>query len=469
MRQVLTIALGLLLAAPALAENESLSLITGQQKIISAPGVTRIAVANPNVADVKVVDAGQVLVTAVGAGQTELTVWRGSKVQSYDVRVTSMDPKQIKKEVEKVLEGREGVRVRIVKDTVVVEGNVLTLTDLEKAEEVVQLYPQVKNLVRLDPSAHAHIAEAINKELAAAGMVNARAVVVGATIFLEGMVDTEADLQKAEIVTKAIAKNVQSVLRVGASRMVELDVEFVEISTKSLDRIGIRWPTDISGDISLQYTRNEILKGVRPSEEFISGTAGVKASLGLALQFNDGVTRTLARPRLVTASNQEAKFLAGGEVPIPIVTQNQVYIEYKEYGIRLKITPIAEASGTIQTKILAEISDIDPSVAVMGVPGFTSRRVDTEVTVKDGETIVLSGLLQLAEGKDVTKVPILGHIPIIGELFKSRQFQQRQTELAVFVTPRLVDPLSVRVKELSTHMRKRYEEAGADVGFGLFD
>ena len=468
-RLAFTVALSLISAATAHAENETLNLITGQQKVISAPGVTRIAVANPNVADVKVVDAGQVLVTAVGAGQTELTVWRGNKVTGYDVRVTSMDPKQIKKEVEKVLEGREGIRVRIVKDTVVVEGNVLTLADLEKAEEVVQLYPQVKNLVKLDPSAHAHIAEAINKELASAGMVNARAVVVGATIFLEGMVDTDADMQKAEIVTRAIAKNIQSVLRVGASRMVELDVEFVEISKKSLDRIGISWPTDISGDISLQYVRDEVFKGVRPNQEYVHGEAGVKASLGLALQFNDGVSRTLARPRLVTASNQEAKFLAGGEVPIPIVTQNQVYVEFKEYGIRLKITPIADSSGTIQTKILAEISDVDASVAVMGVPGFTSRRVDTEVTVKDGETIVLSGLLYVTEGKDITKVPILGHIPIIGELFKSRQFQERQTELAVFVTPRLVDPLSARVKELSTHMRKRYEEAASDVGFSLFD
>lgn len=466
----LVIVSGLCWATPGWAQTESLSLITGQQKIISAPGVTRISVANPNVADVKVIDQGQVLVTAVGSGSTDLAVWRGNKVTNYEVRVTSMDPKQIKREVEKLLEGREGVRVRVVKDNVVVEGNVLTLADLEKAEEVVQLYPQVKNLVKLDPSAHAHIAEAINKELAAGGMVNARANVVGATIFIEGIVDTEADLQKAEIITRAIAKNVQSVLRVGASRMVELDVEFVEISKNSLDRIGVRWPTDLSGTINLNYSNTKVFKGVDQADaESLTGTASFSGSLGLTLQFNDGVTRTLARPRLVAASNQEAKFLAGGEVPIPIVTQDRVYVEFKEYGIRLTITPVAEASGTIQTKVLAEISDVDDTVAVMGIPGFITRRVDTNVTVKDGETIVLSGLLHVTESKSITKVPILGHIPIIGELFKSRQFQDNQTELAVFVTPRLVDPLSSRVKELSTHMRRRYEEAREDVGFGLFD
>ena len=456
-----------LAATPARAET--LNLVVGQQKIISAPGVTRIAIANPNVADVKVVSAGQVLVTAVGDGATELTVWRGSRVTSYTVRVSSMDPRQLKREVEKLLGNREGIKVRTVRDGIIIEGNVLTLPDLEKAEEVARMYPQVRNFVKLDPSAHAHIAEAINKQMARAGLNNARAAVVGSTIFLEGMVDSEADLQKAEIITRAIGKNIQSVLRVGASRMIELDVEFVEISKNSLDRIGIRWPTDISGDVSLQYTMTRVYEGDDPDESFLTGEARAQTSLGLALQFNDGVTRTLARPRLVTTSNHEAKFLVGGEVPIPFVLDDRIYIEYKEYGIRLNITPIVESSGAVQTKVLAEISDVDPTVSVMGVPGFLTRRVDTEVTVRDGETIVLSGLLRLNEGKDVTKVPIVGHIPIIGELFKSRQFRENKTELAVFVTPRLIDPLSKRVKELSEHMRKRFDEAEDDVGFSLFD
>ncbi len=454
----------------AATDAETLSLVVGQQKVISAPGVTRIAVANPSVADVKVIAAGQVLVTALGDGSTELTIWRGAKISSYVVRVTSLDPRQLKAEVDKAVGRIEGIKVRQVRDGIVLEGNVLTLGDLEKAEEVAQLYPGVRNLVKLDPSAHAQIAEAINKQMLAAGLPNARATVVGSTVFLEGMVDTEADLQKAEIITRAIGKNVQSVLRLGASRMIELDVEFVEISKNSLDRIGIRWPTDLSGDASLEYTFTNVLKGAtRPDEEIFTGTARLGASFGLALQFNDGVSRTLARPRLVAASGQAAKFLSGGEIPIPLVLDNRVYIEYKEYGIRLNITPIAEVDGTIQTKVLVEVSDVDPSVSVMGVPGFTSRRVDTEVTVKDGETIVLSGLLQLGEAKDVTKVPIVGHIPIIGELFKSRRFQERKTELAVFVTPRLVDPMSRRVKELSEHMRDSFEKAEADVGFGLFD
>ena len=119
--------------------------------------------------------------------------------------------------------------------------------------------------------------------------------------------------------------------------------------------------------------------------------------------------------------------------------------------------------------MLTEVSQVDPSVSINGYPGFLTRRVDTEVTVKDGETIILSGLLHLSENKNVSKVPFLGHIPILGELFKSRQFQERQTELVVFVTPRIVDPLSRHLRELSTHILKKYKLAEDEVGFDIFD
>ncbi|MCK5690700.1 pilus assembly protein N-terminal domain-containing protein [Myxococcota bacterium] len=446
-----------------------LRMVSGQQKVISASGVSRIAIANPNVADVKVVSAGQVLVTAIAAGQTELTIWRGSRTTTYTVVVTTMDPRQLQKEVRKLLGDREGVRVKIIRDAVYIEGKVLTLNDLEKVEEVCRLFPMVRNMVKLDPSAHNQIAAAINRQLSRAGLKNAQASVVGATIFLEGMVDSEADIKKAEIITRAIGQNIQSVLKIGSSRMIELDVEFVEISKSSLDRIGIKWPTDITGQVGVTYNQVTMLQGDRPDSGSFSLNASLNASFGLALQFNDGNTRLLARPRLVAASGQRAKFLVGGEMPIPIVTDERVNVEFKEYGIRLDITPIATAGGAINAKIMAEISDIDHSVAVMGIPGFLTRRVDTEVTVKDGETIVLSGLVQFSEGKDITRVPFLGHIPILGELFKSREFRERRTELVIFVTPRLVDPLSKHLRELSSTVLKNYREARDDVRMGLLD
>ncbi len=468
--QGLALALILLCASSSWARPETIDLVTGQQKLLKLPGVSRIAIANPNVADVKVVDQGQVLITAVGNGQTELTVWQGGRVSKYAITVTTMDPQQLRREVDRQLGDRENMRVRIGRDnTVFIEGTVLTLADLEKAEEIARAFPQVRNLAKLDPAAHAQIAAAINAQLKRAGLTGARATVVGETIFLEGVVDTVADLKKAELITKSIGENVETTLSVGSARMVELDVEFVEVSKNSLDRIGVRWPTEIDAKLDVRYNYTHVLRGGGADLSALNGQALGTTSFGLSLALQDGISRTLARPRLVTASAKEAKFLAGGELPIPIVTQDRIYVEYKEHGVRLEITPVVDGSGTIQTKILTEVSDIDDSVQVMGVPGFITRRVDTEVTVRDGETIVLSGLVSQSESKDVVKWPILGQIPIIGELFKSRRFRERQTELVIFVTPRLVDPVSQHLKELSAEMLRKYEEAGDDVGWGLLD
>lgn len=453
----------------AAARDQLLQMVTGQQRIISVPGVTRIAIANPAVADVKVTGTGEVLVTAIGDGHTELTIWRGSRITKYQVIVTTMDPKQLRREVERLVGDREGIKIRIVRDQVFIEGRVLTLSDLERAEEAASLYPQVRNMVQLDPSAHSHIAAAINKQLDRLGLTKARATVVGKTIFLEGTVDSEADMKKADIITQGMGSNVQSVLTIGPSRMIEIDVEFVEVAVNSLHRIGIDWPTDITGNLTLEYARADVIRGTAPNSETFDASAAATASFGMALHFADGISRVLARPRLVAGSNQEASFLAGGEVPIPLISQDRIYVEFKEYGVRLKITPTADATGTIQTKILVEISQIDESVSVRGIPGFLVRRVDTQVTVRDGETIVLSGLFQLSDGKDVSKVPFLGHLPIIGELFKSRRFMERRSELVIFVTLRLVDPVSRHLRKVIRDMRRRYEEAEGDVSYSLFD
>jgi pilus assembly protein CpaC len=119
------------------------------------------------------------------------------------------------------------------------------------------------------------------------------------------------------------------------------------------------------------------------------------------------------------------------------------------------------------------VSDIDRSVSVRAngfdVPGLRVREVKTSVTVRDGETIVLSGLYNSAEDKEVSKVPLLGHIPVLGELFKSRSFVEHKTELAIYVTPRLISPEGEREKEMIEGARKLYDDAGDSVSFSLFD
>jgi pilus assembly protein CpaC len=463
----------LLVAANAYGSSETIQMVRGQQRLLQHPGVTRIAIANPNVADVKVVSAGQILVTATGDGRTELTVWRNSRIIKYQVTVSTQDPKMLKREIERILGYRKSTKIRIVNHQVHISGVVQSLKMLEAAETLAQRYAQVENMLTLDPSTHVQTAQTINQKLRKLNLKGARATVVGKSIFLEGRVDNNADLQKAEFVVQGMGHNIRNVLSVGGSRMIELDVEFVEVSKNSLDRIGILWPTDISGNVSLSYARADVIRGAaantQGAESSLSLNGSISASFGLALQFNDGVSRVLARPRLIAGNNEEASFLAGGEIPMPIVTQNQMSVEFREYGIRLKATPQANGDGSIQAKLLTEVSQLDESVSVQGIPGFLVRRVNTKVTVQDGDTIVLSGLIHINDAKTVVKVPILGHIPILGELFKSRQFLEKRTELVIFVTLRVVEPASANLRKLILDTQKRFHEAEEDVAYSIFD
>ncbi len=454
--------------------EETISMVVGQQRVLNLSGVTRVSVGNSSVINVKTTKNGEIIITAVSNGVTELTIWRGTKTTKYSVNVSDVDIPKLAREVSRLLGKREGINVRTSGQRIYIDGKALTLEDIERAEEVANLYsPIVRSLVKLDPSAHALIAQQINKVLSSAGVDNAKATVVGSTVFLEGSVNSEGDMKKAEILVKSISSNVQSVLRIGPSKMVQAEVEFVELALNSTSNYGFTWPQNYVGSVSVGWSATtNLVAGVghantAPNSLTHSGSMS-DLSFGLSLAFNDGATRVLARPTLVAASGQKAEFLVGGEVPIVIKTADGVNIEFKEYGVRLNLTPYVDVNS-IQADILAEVSAVDQSVSVMDVPGFSTRRVKTTVTVRDGETIVLGGLVQRKEGKDVAKLGLLGHIPILGELFKSRNFREEKTDLVIFVTPRLIDPTSDLVKKTITGITKRYQMGESEVKFSIFD
>jgi pilus assembly protein CpaC len=164
----------------------------------------------------------------------------------------------------------------------------------------------------------------------------------------------------------------------------------------------------------------------------------------------EGLARILAEPRLVTQSGQEARFLAGGEFPIPVATGfNQVSIEFKEFGVSLAFTPIVMGDGRISLRVAPSVSEIaSTSVIPAGivgtnfvVPNLSTRKLQTTVQLHDGQTLALAGLLQDSLRENVSKVPGLGDLPILGALFRSSSFRQQKTDLLVAVTPRLVKPV----------------------------
>jgi len=206
------------------------------------------------------------------------------------------------------------------------------------------------------------------------------------------------------------------------------DLKIIEISRGESEQLGIRWPDAIPA------------KGTFTAGTENGGTfaVGVNFDAVLNLLMANGKARILSNPRLACESGGEAQFLAGGEIPIVIITPETRTVQWKTYGIILKIHPTMTAGGKIRTQVNAEVSAVDHGSGTSDVPGFLTRRVSTLFSTAPGETVMLSGLVNSEMAKDVAKVPLLGQIPVIGELFKSRSFRENRTELAIFITPIVV-------------------------------
>jgi pilus assembly protein CpaC len=235
---------------------------------------------------------------------------------------------------------------------------------------------------------------------------------------------------------------------------VQTDIRFVEVSRTKLKEAS----TSIFG------TRGNFLFGaprtlptvggiVRPSlpvnnDMFNLSFATGKTLLMINALEGSGFAYTLARPSLVALSGQSASFLAGGEVPIPVPSagSDNVSIEYKEFGIRLTLTPTVIGKNRIALKVAPEVSELDftNAVNIAGtlVPALTVRRTDTSIALADGESFVISGLISTRNSSQVNKFPGLGDIPILGAFFRDNSINREERELLMIVTPHLVQPLA---------------------------
>ncbi len=243
---------------------------------------------------------------------------------------------------------------------------------------------------------------------------------------------------------------------------VQADIRFVEVSRSRLQDVGTRlqlrsgsgrsnfFGSPGSSGVSVSPGNPVPTSGIPLVSDAFNIVWGGNSSRFLAainLLEQNGYAYTLSRPSLVALSGQSANFLAGGEVPIP-VPQGQngsVAIEYKEFGVRLTISPTVIDSQQILLKVAPEVSDLDFSnaVTIQGsvIPALRIRRTDTTIALADGESFIISGLVARSTLSNVDKLPGLGSIPILGAFFRSTRFESEDRELLMIVTPRLVKPL----------------------------
>jgi pilus assembly protein CpaC len=354
----------------------------GSALLVNPVPISRFSVGDPAIAEVTIVSPTEVILNGKGLGTTTLFVWDNTtQVRVYSVEVTADAPG-----LERFLRSlmpEEDIRISASGNAVTLSGTVKDPTSIDRAVEVAKS--------------------------------------TGATI-IDNLVGPPA----VQVLVKVrFAEINRSALRDWSTRLRVLNPH--EISDNG-NWFGV---TDPSASVQ---TIGFLLD---------SGNEEIEALVQAAVAKGD--LRTLAEPNLLTLPGREAYFLAGGEFPYPTIQgtgSNAVSIVFKEFGIRLRFTPNIARNGAIRLKIAPEVSTLDfaNGLVISGfeIPSLRTRRAETEVELRQGQHLAIAGLLDNESTRNLTKIPILGDIPILGELFKSRALRQRRTELVVLVTPALV-------------------------------
>ena len=272
---------------------------------------------------------------------------------------------------------------------------------------------------------------------------------VGGRIMLQGAVLDAMMVDRAMQIAQDFAgeTGVTNALTVASPQQVMLEVRIIEASRSLGRELGINW--DVTGD-GIRVGTSPAVSGFGSIiADFALGGANIDVAIR-ALE-DKGVARSLAEPNLIALSGQSANFHAGGEFPVPVLdtvssgdgsdVEPVRSVEFKPFGVRLSFTPTVLADGLINLQIAPEVSDIDFSNAVQGIPSVTTRTASTMVELRDGQSMAMAGLLLTRNGRNITQVPWLGDLPVLGALFRSQEFQKNETELVVIVTPRLVKPV----------------------------
>ena len=248
----------------------------------------------------------------------------------------------------------------------------------------------------------------------------------GHKVLLTGKVMTPQDLKTLERIEKLydtvlnLTEPLPSAQALKLEKMITIDVKMLELNKNKLQSLGLQFP--------------DALK-----IHFQSSFQTIQASTEFDLIFNalekNGFAKVLANPKLVCKNGGHANFLAGGEIPLKLSRGRELSVQWKPYGISLDIQPLADHFHQIATLLKIEVSTLNTAQSVEGIPGLLTRRLQTAVNIPSGETIVLSGLIHHEQGQDIQRVPAISSLPILGDLFQSKHFQNKETELMIFVTP----------------------------------
>jgi len=394
---------------------QKLTLTAGKSIIIESPDrIKRVSVAAPEVTDAIVLTPRQIYLTGKAPGATNITLWNESRTIS-------------------------------------------AVLDIEVVPDVSQLKAKIYELMPQE------------KDIKVIGTHDA--------ITLSGMVSSSANLSQVMALARSYApadkegkQKVLNLLEVGGVHQVMLEVRVAEMSRSLMKKMGVNFSYMSDGGKTFGVS---VLDSLSTAAVPGAGIPAVSTSVNAIVRFlgggatwtmfidalkDEGLTKVLAEPTLITLSGKRANFLAGGEYPIPVPqpggTGTTITIEYKTFGVGLNFTPTVLSNKKISMEVNPEVSDLDFTNAVsfqgFVIPSVTTRRVSTVIELADGQSFAVAGLLRDDVRESVRKFPVLGDIPVLGALFRSSSFQKNETELIIIVTPHLVKPVDMAKQTLPT-------------------
>ncbi len=399
-----------------------IDLLVGRSTVLNVGStIARVSLTVPDVADAMVTAPGQLLIHGKAPGTISLFVWeKGGAIRTYEVNVRR-DLSILVEQMKQLFPG-EGITVAGSGKDVVISGTVSSKYVVEKAGDV------------------------------AAGFVEKKENVVNLLKQQEGVASNQVMLRVrfAEVSRSAVQ---------------ELGASFFTGPTGYKNWIGRTTTQQFSAPNYSEMERNADLddnltsaKGKYSLSDFLNiFIFNNKYNVGTVIRAlqEKGLFQSLAEPNLIATNGKEASFLAGGEYPYPVVqagaSGNSISIQFKEFGVRLNFTPTVLGGDLINLKVRPEVSALDFNNALIldgfRIPALSTRRTETEVELRDGQTFAIAGLLNNTVTDSMRKIPGIGDIPILGWLFKSKGIQKNETELVVMITPSIVRRGSMGVSE----------------------
>lgn len=391
-------------AGAVVEDTEELNLAVGENKTISASNVKNYSEGAPGVADVKLTtDGTRFVIVGKNPGTTTLLLIMKDGTQTkWVINVFAHSPEAVEREVQQLLEGTTGVRVRRV----------------------------------------------------------------GARFFIEGGVNTEAEARRIERIARLYPGQVESLVVVGAAAPerklnVRIDFFFVQYDRTNSYGFGMNWPARIGGEAIQSEFSYDFLSGTVTTAQ----ASVVNQPLpGLDIAARNGWAKVLKQSTVITTNGSEAKFESGGEQNFAVaagLTSNIVPIRF---GTNVTVLPrFDSATGDLEIKLSASVSDLIPPVSSTPIPGRNTSELETLVHMKLGESLVLSGIRSQSQRHDIAGVPLLSEVPLLGILFGSHSDSRQDTEGAVFIIPSVVETVPRNTLELVDSALSQYEEFSGDI------